>query len=115
MSLASTIYSYKYHILSTQNVKAKPAIVQNNEVWLRAFSYVGSHLWNSVLNDHVDIVHIDFNEFKALLNMWKGPDIFQYAVLLPVNFQYTSLWVLLIVFHTTLNKVYLILSYLNLF
>ena len=28
---------------------------------LRTFSYVGSHLWNSVLNDRGDIVHVDFN------------------------------------------------------
>ena len=37
---------------------------------LRTFSYIGSHLWNSVLNDHGDVAHIDFNEFKALLNTW---------------------------------------------
>ena len=35
---------------------------------LRTFSYVGSHLWNSVSNDHSDIAHIDFNEFRAFLN-----------------------------------------------
>ena len=47
---------------------------------LRTFSYVGSHLWNSVLNDHSGIAHIDFNEFKAFSNTWKGPDISQYAI-----------------------------------
>ena len=47
---------------------------------LRTFSYVGSHLWNSVSNDHSDIAHIDFNEFRAFLNTWKGPDISRYAI-----------------------------------
>ena len=46
---------------------------------LKTFSYVGSHLWNTVLYDHGDIAHVDFNEFKAFLNTWKGPDILQYA------------------------------------
>ena len=46
----------------------------------RTFSYVGFHLWNSVLNDHNDIAHIDFNEFKAFLNTWEGPDMSQYAI-----------------------------------
>ena len=47
---------------------------------LRTFSYVGSHLWNSVSNDHSDIAHIDYNAFRAFLNTWKGPDISQYAI-----------------------------------
>ena len=47
---------------------------------LRTFSYVGSHLWNNVSNDHSDIAHIDFNEFRAFLNTWKGPDISRYAI-----------------------------------
>ena len=47
---------------------------------LRTFSYVGSHLWNSVSNDHSDTAHIDFNEFRAFLNTWKGPDISRYAI-----------------------------------
>ena len=47
---------------------------------LRTFSYVGSHLWNSVLNDRSDSAHIDFNEFKAFLNTWQAPDISQYAI-----------------------------------
>ena len=66
---------YKYHTLSTQNVKAGAAIAQNNEVWAEPFFYVGSHLWISVLNDHG--AHIDF---KAFLITWKGPDIFRYAI-----------------------------------
>ena len=47
---------------------------------LRTFSYVGSHLWDSILNDHSDIVHIDFNEFKAFLNTRKRPDILSPAI-----------------------------------
>ena len=49
---------------------------------LRTFSYVGSHLWNYVSNDHSDIAHIDFNECRAFLNTWKGPDISRYAIAL---------------------------------
>ena len=66
---------------------------------LRTFSYIGSHLWNSVLNDHVDIAHIDCNEFKAFVNKWKAPDIFQYSMPL--------LWWSLHVFF------YLMIVYLN--
>ena len=47
---------------------------------LRTFSYVGSHLWNFVLNDYSDIAQIDFDDFKAFLNTWKGPDILQHAI-----------------------------------
>ena len=47
---------------------------------LRTFSYVGSHLWNFVLNDYNDIAQIDFDDFKAFLNTWKGPDILQHAI-----------------------------------
>ena len=43
-------------------------------------SYVGSYLWHSVSNDHGDITQIYFNEFKAFLNTWKGPEIFKYAL-----------------------------------
>ena len=46
--------------------------------------FIGPHLWNSVLNDHSDIAHIDFNEFRAFLNTWKGPDISQYAIPSPL-------------------------------
>ena len=45
----------------------------------------------NVLNDYDDAAHIDFNEFKAFLNTWKGPDIFQYAI--PLLWWYTMLWV----------------------
>ena len=37
--LSPQFIQYKYHTLSTQNVKAETAIAQNNEV--------GSHLWKS--------------------------------------------------------------------
>ena len=47
---------------------------------LRTFSYVGSHLWNFVLNDYSDIAEIDFGDFKAFLSAWKGPDILQHAI-----------------------------------
>ena len=47
---------------------------------LRTFSYVGSHLWNFVLNDYSDIAKIDFDDFKAFLSTWKGPDILQHAI-----------------------------------
>ena len=43
------------------------------------------------LNDHSDIAYIDFNEFKAFLNTWKGPDIFQYAI--PLLWWLPVLWV----------------------
>ena len=43
---------------------------------LRTFSYVGSHSWNSVLNNHGDIGHIHFNEYKAFLNTWADSGIF---------------------------------------
>ena len=39
---------------------------------LRTFSYVGSHLWNFVLNDYSDIAQIDFDDFKAFKYM-EGP------------------------------------------
>ena len=39
---------------------------------LGTFSYIGSHWCNSVLNDHSDIAHVDFNEFKASLNTRSG-------------------------------------------
>ena len=47
---------------------------------LRTFSYVGSHLWNFVLNDYSDIAQIDFDDFKAFLSTWNGPDILQHAI-----------------------------------
>ena len=67
---------FKYHTLSTQNIKIVTAIAQNKKYGLRTFSYVGSHLWNSVLNHCGGIAPINYNEFKALLSAWKGPDIF---------------------------------------
>ena len=80
MPLSLQFIQYKCHTLSIQKFKAGSAIAQNNEVWAENIFYVGSHLWNSVLIDQGDIAHIDFNEFKASLNAWKGPDIFQYAM-----------------------------------
>ena len=47
---------------------------------IRTFSYVGSHLWNFVLNDYSDIAQIDFDDFKAFLSTWKGPDILQHTI-----------------------------------
>ena len=47
---------------------------------LGTVSYVWSHLWNFVLNDYSDIAQIDFDDFKAFLSTWKGPDIFQHAI-----------------------------------
>ena len=47
---------------------------------IRTFSYVGSHLWNFVLNDYCDIAQIDFDDFKAFLSTWNGPDILQHAI-----------------------------------
>ena len=35
---------------------------------LKNVSYVGSHWWNSILTDHIDIPHIDLNE-KGLVTM----------------------------------------------
>ena len=100
-------------------------MAQNNEVWaeniflwlrttrygLRTISYVSEQRvmgWEHFpmsdliygilfLNDHDDIVHIDFDEFKPVLNTSKGPDILQYAIpllwWLPV-LRVVSLWYL---------------------
>ena len=62
-----------YHL---RTLKLEQTLRRTTRGGLRTFSCVGSHLWNSVSNAHGDIAHIDFNEFKAFLNEWKGQDIF---------------------------------------
>ena len=71
---------YKYHTLSYQNAKAGTALAQNNGVWAENSFLCRIPFMEFCVDDHGDIAHIDFNEFKAFLNTWKGPDIFQYEI-----------------------------------
>ena len=48
--------------------KLEKPLCRTTRYGLRTFSYVGSHLWNFVLNDYSDIAQIDFDDFKAFLS-----------------------------------------------
>ena len=81
MPPVSTIYSIQIpYLINSERQSWNSHCARTTRYWLRTFSYVGPHLWNSVSNDHSDIAHIDFNEFRAFLNTWKGPDISRYAI-----------------------------------
>ena len=40
---------------------------------LRTFSYIGSRLWNLLVQEYPEVPHMDLGQFKSLLKMWTGP------------------------------------------
>ena len=42
---------------------------------LRSFSYLGSKLWNDLVNSDPAIANCDFNEIMVYLKQWEGPDM----------------------------------------
>ena len=42
---------------------------------LRSFSYLGSRLWNNLVNDFYLLCHIDYNGFNAFIKYWTGPNL----------------------------------------
>ena len=40
---------------------------------LRTFSYIGSRLWNLLVQEYPEVPHIDLGQFKSLLKRWTGP------------------------------------------
>ena len=42
---------------------------------LRSFSYLGSRLWNNLVNDFPFLCHIDYNGFKEFIKNWPGPNL----------------------------------------
>ena len=42
---------------------------------LRSFSYLGSRLWNNLVNDFPFLCHVDYNGFKEFIKDWTGPNL----------------------------------------
>ena len=42
---------------------------------LRSFSYLGSRLWNNLVNDFPFLCHVDYNGFKDFIKDWTGPNL----------------------------------------
>ena len=40
---------------------------------LRTFSYIGSRLWNLLVQEYPEVPHMDLGQFKSLLKRWTGP------------------------------------------
>ena len=40
---------------------------------LRTFSYIGSRLWNLLVQEYPEVPHMDLGQFKSLLKHWTGP------------------------------------------
>ena len=40
---------------------------------LRTFSYIGSRLWNLLVQEYPEVPHMDLGQFKTFLKHWTGP------------------------------------------
>ena len=64
---------------------------------LRSFSYLGSKLWNDLVNSDPAIANCDFNEIMVYLKQWEGPDMndsFPYLwFFMLVNVLYFIAWI----------------------
>ena len=40
---------------------------------LRTFSYIGSRLWNQLVQEYPEVPHMDLGQFKTFLKHWTGP------------------------------------------
>ena len=71
---------------------------------LRSFSYLGSRLWNNLVNDFPFLCYVDYNGFKEFIKDWTGPN-------LDDDFNYVQHYLNILLF---IKYLYVILRVLNL-
>ena len=73
------VYTAFFKFNSTSHERRSDKLIQpkrrTTSNGLRSFSYLGSKLWNDLVNSDPAIANCDFNEIMVYLKQWEDPDM----------------------------------------
>ena len=63
-----------WHHDDVRATKLEQPLRRTTNYGLRTFSYIGSRLWNLLVQEYLaEVPHMDLGQFKSLLKQWTGP------------------------------------------